>query len=501
MSELVTLTRRGDIAVVTIDNPPVNALSPGVPEGVRDAVLRAAGDPGVAVIVVIGAGSTFPAGVDIREFGKAGKLPFDLAGMIREIEDSTKPVVMALHGTAFGGGLEMAMGGHYRVIAPGAQVGQPEVKLGLIPGAAGTQRLPRLAGVEKALEMCVTGEPIGAREALACGIVDRIIEGDLLEGAVAFAREVAGRAVRKTRERTEKLVGVPAEVFDRFPSRGFAVLAAKAAVMASPNVTFEEGCEIERVWFERCLKSPESKALIYVFFGERMVGKIPNRTTPVEVRRVAVAGSGELARALAEAGVAVVSEADEPDIIIGADIGVHLAGGVLEVHPGPSTNPAIIAAAMALGKRLKKIAVLGAIGERVFQAYLQEARKLAAEGVPAEEVNDALVGFGMAAGPLEAGVADGAFFREHSRRDIVHRCVLRMVNEGARLLEAGVALRAVDIDIVCVDGYGFPRQRGGPMFYADTMDLAEVLARMEHFGWDPAPLIKTLAAERKSFAT
>src|SRR6266481_1453298 len=157
MSELVKLSREGGIAVITIDNPPVNALSPGVPEGIASSLASAVSDGEVDAIVVIGAGRTFIAGADIREFGKvvSGEKPRgSLLPLLREIEDCPKPVIMAIHGTAFGGGLEVAMAGHYRVIAPNAQVGQPEVKLGIIPGAAGTQRLPRLAGVAKAVEMC-----------------------------------------------------------------------------------------------------------------------------------------------------------------------------------------------------------------------------------------------------------------------------------------------------------------------------------------------------------
>src|SRR5581483_4191762 len=179
MKELVQLTRRGDVAIITIDNPPVNALSPGVPEGIVAAIRASAEDAQVRAIVLTGAGQTFIAGADIREFGKivSGEKPrLSLLPYLQVIEDSVKPVVVAIHGTAFGGGLETAMCGHYRVIAPGAQVGQPEVKLGLIPGAGGTQRLPRLAGPAKAAEMCASGEPVQAREAQALGIVDRIVE-------------------------------------------------------------------------------------------------------------------------------------------------------------------------------------------------------------------------------------------------------------------------------------------------------------------------------------
>src|SRR5262245_45071089 len=185
MNDLVQLSKDQDIAVITINNPPVNALSPGVPEGISAAIEQIGKDPSVKAAVLIGGGSTFVAGADIKEFikitsGKA-KPSLEFVPMLKRIEDCPKPVVMAIHGTAFGGGLELAMAGHYRVAAPAAQVGQPEVKLGLIPGAAGTQRLPRLAGIPKAAAMCAFGEPISAQAALDAGIVDRIIEGDLLE--------------------------------------------------------------------------------------------------------------------------------------------------------------------------------------------------------------------------------------------------------------------------------------------------------------------------------
>src|SRR5580693_8662933 len=209
MSELVSMTKQGDVAVITIDNPPVNALSPGVPEGISAALDKIADDPEIHAAVLIGAGKTFVAGADIKEFGKltSGKTQRGpgLLPLLLKIEDSKKPVVVAIHGQAFGGGLELAMAGHYRVASPSAQVGQPEVKLGIIPGAGGTQRLPRLIGIAKAVEMCAGGNPVPAREAAALGLIDRLIEGDLLAGAVAFAREVASKPAPKTRERSEKL--------------------------------------------------------------------------------------------------------------------------------------------------------------------------------------------------------------------------------------------------------------------------------------------------------
>src|SRR5580700_10826334 len=253
MNDLVQLTKENDAAVITINNPPVNALSPGVPEGISEALDQIAQDDSVKAVVLIGGGRTFVAGADIKEFGKmasgkprgAGLLP-----LLLKIEDSSKAVIVAIHGTAFGGGLELAMAGHYRVALSTAQVGQPEVKLGLIPGAAGTQRLPRLAGVAKAVEMCMSGNPVKADEALKFGIIDRIIEGGLLAGAVAFAREVAGKPAPKTRERNEKLGNASdsAPVFSAAretvakKQRGLlAPVAAIGAIEAAARMPFEEG--------------------------------------------------------------------------------------------------------------------------------------------------------------------------------------------------------------------------------------------------------------------
>src|SRR5262249_584519 len=211
MSELVKFSNQGGIGVITVDNPPVNALSPGVPEGILEAVRQSQSDDSIKALALIGAGRTFIAGADIREFGKitsgerSDKL--NLSELMLEMEDSAKPVIAAIHGTAFGGGLEVAMGAHYRVAVPSAQVGQPEVKLGLIPGAGGTQRLPRLAGFAVAVGLCAFGEPIRAPAALEAGIIDRIVAGDLLAGAIAFAREILakGETPCKPRERNEKL--------------------------------------------------------------------------------------------------------------------------------------------------------------------------------------------------------------------------------------------------------------------------------------------------------
>src|SRR3989442_4008758 len=230
ISQSVSLDRQGRIAVVTVNNPPVNALSHHVRQGLRDAIAQAASDSGAAAIVIVCAGRTFMAGADITEFGKPPQEP-TLSQVQEIIERSPKPVVAAIHGTALGGGVEVAMTCHWRVAVKAARLGQPEVKLGLIPGAGGTQRLPRLVGVEKALAMIVGGDPIGGEEAKRLGLVDEIVDGDLTAGAIAFAERVVNekRPLRKGRDLGDKVAaarGKP-EIFNEFPksvarqTRGF----------------------------------------------------------------------------------------------------------------------------------------------------------------------------------------------------------------------------------------------------------------------------------------
>src|ERR1700704_6317247 len=205
MNELVLTSKDGEIGILTVNNPQVNALSPGVPEGIIAGIEAFEKDDAVKAIVLIGGGRTFIAGADIREFGKITsggdrKRGPGFVGILDRMENSSKPIVAAIHGTALGGGLETAMACHYRVAVPSAQVGQPEVKLGIIPGAGGTQRLPRLGGVAQAVERCATGDPISAADALQSGIVDQIVDGDLLSGALAFARTKTEMPPRRTRD-------------------------------------------------------------------------------------------------------------------------------------------------------------------------------------------------------------------------------------------------------------------------------------------------------------
>ena len=330
MSNLVEMKRDGEVAVIIVTNPPVNALSPGVPEGIAQFAKQAEADAGVKAVVLIGSGQTFIAGADIKEFGKITsgekKRISGIHPLIDTLENCTKPVIAAIHGTAFGGGLEVAMSCHYRVALAGAQVGQPEVKLGIIPGAGGTQRLPRLAGFEKAVEMCAFGEPLKAPAAHACGIVDRILDGGdfdaLLAGALGFAREAmaGGDAPPKSSERHEKLANFDPAVFGAARAlagkklRGWmSPLKAIDAVEAAATLPFAEGIKREAELFNECLYSDQSKALIHAFFGEREVRKVPGIPKDAPIARInsaAILGAGTMGGGIAmnylNAGIPVI---------------------------------------------------------------------------------------------------------------------------------------------------------------------------------------------------
>jgi 3-hydroxyacyl-CoA dehydrogenase len=308
----VDLDRRGRVAVLTVNNPPVNALSQHVRQGLHDGLTQAIGDSAVGAIVIVCAGRTFIAGADITEFGKP-PVPPSLHAVLELIEGSPKPVVSAIHGTALGGGLEVTLACHYRIGTKDARFGLPEVKLGLLPGAGGTQRLPRVVGVEKALGMMVSGDPIRADEALAHGLIDEIVEGDLTAAGVAFAEKVLNerRPLRKIRDLDDKLAAVRGQpqVFAEFrksvarQTRGFrAPENIVKAVEAAVSLPFEEGLKRERALFAELLSSPESKAQRYFFFAEREAAKIPDvpPDTPVkDVKKAAVIGAGTMGGGIA----------------------------------------------------------------------------------------------------------------------------------------------------------------------------------------------------------
>ncbi len=312
MTNPVSYERLGAIGVITVDNPPVNALSVEVRAGLVDSLRRGLGDDAARALVVMGGGRTFIAGADIREFGKP-LVPPDLNDVIARIDESPKPVIAALHGTALGGGLEVALGCHYRCAVGSAQVGFPEVKLGLLPGAGGTQRLPRLIGVEPALEVIVGGDPLPATRAQALGIIDEILPGDLRDGAIAFAARVVAerRPLRRVSASDEKLQAARSSpaVFEAFrkrierQARGYlAPFKCIEAVQAAATLPFDAGLRRERELFQECMRSPQSRAQIHAFFAEREATKIPGvpKETPARpVRIAAVIGAGTMGGGIA----------------------------------------------------------------------------------------------------------------------------------------------------------------------------------------------------------
>ena len=319
MSQLVAVNQHDGIAVITVQNPPVNALGPGVPEALLDAVGAAERDLAVQVVVIIGGGKTFIAGADINELLAAAKNPEsggpDIHPLLARVEDCFKPVVMAIHGTALGGGLELAMAGHYRVAVADALLGAPESNLGIIPGAEGTQRLPRLVGVANAVDLCVSGRLVKAGEAKDLGLIDRVVEGDLLTAACAFAREIAALPVSKTRHRSGGLGDVEAneaafaagrEQARKIRPHQTAPLHAIDAIEAATKLPFEEACKREREIAKLCLTSPQAQAMIHVFFAERGVSKVPGlaKDAPTyAIRKVGIIGAGTMGGGIAMACV------------------------------------------------------------------------------------------------------------------------------------------------------------------------------------------------------
>ncbi|HVS15091.1 MAG TPA: 3-hydroxyacyl-CoA dehydrogenase NAD-binding domain-containing protein [Thermoanaerobaculia bacterium] len=683
ITQSVRYDRRGRVAVLWVDNPPVNALSQHVRQGLDEGIARAAADDQADAVVLACAGRTFIAGADITEFGKPPQAP-GLREVLDHIEGCPKPVVAAIHGTALGGGHEVALCCHYRVAAPSAKLGLPEVKLGLLPGAGGTQRLPRVVGVRKALEMVTSGEPISAAEALEHGLVDRVVEGDLLDDAIAFA-EVAvqeGKPLVKIRDRDDKLQEAREnpQIFDEFrrtiarKTRGFEAPEANVkCIEAAVNLPFDEGLAREGELFLELMQGEQSKAQRYYFFAEREAAKVPDvpKDTPRrEIASCGIVGAGTMGGGIAmnfanagipvtlverdqqalERGLGVVRKnyersaqkgrlsADDVerrmgllqpttdyqrladcDIVIEAVfedmklkktvfslldeivregailatntsaldvdeiaastsrpqdvIGLHFFSPanvmrLLEMVRGEKTADDVIATCMDLAKTIRKVAVLvgvcrGFVGNRMLFMRRIEADRLVLEGATPWQVDRVIYDFGFPMGPFAmsdlAGLDIGwkketsssstlrellcergrfgqksgkgyyvydaatraaapdpeveeliAGFaakqeieqREVSDQEILERCLYPMVNEGAKILDEGIAVRASDIDVVWVNGYGWPVYRGGPMFWADGIGLAEIAERIRHYGaqldgdhWSPSPLLEKLAQE------
>jgi 3-hydroxyacyl-CoA dehydrogenase len=689
-------TSRGAVAVITMKNPPVNALSVGLRTAIADGVDRATADESIRAVVIVGSGTAFCGGADVAEFGLPAMFASpSLADLFALIENSPKPVVAAINGLALGGGLELAMSCHYRVAAAAATLGLPEVKLGLLPGAGGTQRLPRLVGVERALNMIVSGNPVIARDLANTGLLDSTADGDVLPAAVAFAERIIAEKLPLKKARDLKIDLPNAEAFVEFARGAVAPLAKNypaplkciEAVEAAVLRPFDEGMKIEGTLFIELLNTPESKALRHAFFAMRAAAKIPDvpSSTPLRaIKSVAVIGAGTMgggiAMNFANAGIPVTvletsqaaldkglntvrknyentlkkgrltqgefdkrikqitgtltyDDLKSADLVIEAVfedmqvkqqvfekldqvakqgailasntstldvneiadftrrpqdvIGLHFfspanVSKLLEIVRGAKSAKDVVATSMAVSKQIKKVGVIsgvcdGFIGNRMMNAYFRQMELLLDVGALPQQIDKAMEKFGFAMGPfrvsdlagndilwyirkrlyveypdrvfsktpdricelgrfgqktgagwydykpgdrapnpsdlvnkivLEESARLGSARRKVSDEEIVQRALYSLINEGARILEEGIALRASDIDVVYLTGYGFPDFRGGPLFYADTVGLPNILRTMREFAkgyqpdaWEPAPLLRQLAAEGKSFAS
>lgn len=697
MNQLTTVnvSRDGEVVVIHVNNPPVNTINASVRTGLARALDEVRAQQGIKAVVLQCAGSTFFSGADIGEFSGP---PQEEAyrHLFGQFEALPVPVIAAMHGTVMGGGLEIALACHYRVAAPGTRFGFPEVTLGIIPGAGGTQRMPRLIGVEKTLDMILSARPVDAKQARELGFLDDVIEGDLPQGAVAYARRVVaeGKGPRSTGELRVDPATATAAVIDRLQSQAkkqypnrTAALTAVEAVRASTTLPFAEGLEYETKLVNEAKKTIESKGAVYAFFADRETRRIPGlppdaRARPVRSAGIIGAGTmgGGIAICFANAGLPVTvidasheglerglagidrtydsmvkrgrlsaaekaqrmglikgsieySALSDADVIIEAVfesmplkkevfgkldrvvkagailatntstldieeiasatkrpddvIGMHFFSPanvmpLLEVVRTSRTSPETIRTVMDLSKPLRKTPVLanvcyGFIGNRMMEGYAREAERMVLEGATPRQIDSALEDWGMAMGILAvfdmAGVdvgvnvhkanadryppdrtyyqADFALVeagrlgqkngkgyyrydpadrtryddpeaiailqaraaklgiapREHSKEEIIERCLYPLLNEGLRILEEGVALRASDIDVVWTSGYGFPRYRGGPMFYADTIGLKTLLDGMLKYQkvygpmhWEPAALLVELVRKKQSIA-
>ncbi|WP_284179952.1 3-hydroxyacyl-CoA dehydrogenase NAD-binding domain-containing protein [Rhabdaerophilum sp. SD176] len=685
---MIHLHPRGQVTLLEIDNPPVNATSQAVRQGLLDAIERLDADPAVGAIVIAGAGRTFTAGGDITEFGKPPLLPH-LPDVITRIEACAKPVVVAWHGTALGGGCEIGLAATKRIIAPDGSVGLPEVKLGLMPGAGGTQRLPRLIGPVAALDLIASGRMVSAKEALALGLVDAMAAGHLRDEAIALAESLIGQPLERLSARPVPPAdpvawdAMVAKVKKDAKGR-IAPLAAIQLVETARAEPFASGQPKERATFFDLMASPQSKALRHMFMAEREVARVPELAgiAPREIGHIGVIGAGTMGsgiavafldagfsvtlmeaseaalqagldrvnglylrsvksgridetirlerlsrltptteiKALAETGLVIEAVFEDMavkldllgrlgaalpaetiiatntsylDLEVMADalphperfIGLHFFSPahvmkLLEIVRARRTSKEVLATGLAIGRRLRKIAVIagvcdGFIGNRLLARYRAQCEFMLEEGALPQEIDAALEAFGFAMGPFavqdlagldiawarrkrlaatrdpaardvplvdrlcEAGrfgqkagkgwylYVDGkrqvdpeidALVRSHAAgtgraqrsfttAEIQSRVLTTMVNEGAHILAEGIAARPLDIDLVLVNGYGFPNWRGGPMHYADETGLPRLLAEAEAIAardgqaYAVAPLLRELAASGRTFAS
>jgi len=697
MSDIVSYAVQGHLGVITLNNPPVNALSvsKGVLQRILDAIKEGEHDTAVKGFLIVGSGRAFCGGADISEFGKPAPVGLStLPNLVSYMDTVTKPLIAGIHGFALGGGLELALACHFRAAMPGAQLGLPEVKLGILAGAHGTQRLPRVLGAARALEMMTSGDPVGTEKAFELGLIDEILKGEMPAAAIQFANRVVreGREIKRTNAGQAAVEG-PVEAFFQAArariakaQRGYpAPLVICDCVEAAVTLPFKQGVQRERDGFEKLRPGSESRALRHLFFAEREVAKIPDvpeGTSTREVKTAAVIGAGtmgggiamnflnagipvkmlEMSQAALDKGLGIIANnyaatvakgrllqedmdkrmgllqgvleyeaIKDSDIVIEAVfedmavkkqvfakldavmkpgailatntstldideiaavtkrpedvIGLHFFSPanvmkLLEVVRAAKTGKDVLATSMKLARTIKKVGVVagvcdGFIGNRMLHSYFREAGFLLEEGALPQQVDKVIEDFGFAMGPfrvsdlagLDVGwyirkrqaatrpahqryskVADqicevgrfgqktnagwyryepgnrtpipdpqieqlivaasaeaGMQRREISDQEILERCMYALVNTGAKILEEGIALRASDIDIVYVYGYGFPRYRGGPMFYADTVGLDKVFESVQRFHaqhgefWAPSSLLERLAKEGGKF--
>jgi len=695
MAEVVSLRSEGAVAVITIDSPPVNAMSQPVRQGLLDAFTKLAADKSAKAVLITCAGRTFISGADLKEFD-TGEIAPKYHDLFAVIEAFDRPVVAALFGTAMGAGVEIALACHFRVAVADAKLGLPEITLGIIPGAGGTQRLPRLIGAKASLDFILNAAPVDAVKAREMGFVDEIISGDLTQGAIAYANKLiqAGTKPRRTADQKVDTTG-----FDDASIKAALAGAAKKwrgqqapqraadAIRIATQHSVADGIKLEKKIAIEAENSTESKALRHLFFAEREVARIPGQPEGVkakDIKSVGIIGAGTMGRGIAVAcadsgmtvklidmsddavkrGIEAIAKTYEsslskgritaeqsaqriaaikggtdlnvladvdlvieaafesmqvkkdlftkidaickPDAVLGTNtstldinviaamtkrpqsvIGLHFFSPanvmrLLEIVRGDKTSPEVLATAVALAKKLRKIGVVvgvcyGFVGNRMMlEGYMREGDQLLLEGATPEQLDRVVEKFGFAMGPnvlndmagndiaLKAreqpGVRDGkprpyhevidtlaragmlgqksgeGFYRyEAGNRTPLHnpktdeiieklakelgikrrqisdeeievRVVYPLINEGAKILEEGIAYRSGDIDVIWSTGYGFPRFRGGPMFYADTVGLKNVYDRIVelhkqhgHY-WKPAALLEKLAKSGQKFS-
>jgi 3-hydroxyacyl-CoA dehydrogenase len=614
INAVTNLAVESEIGIVSVDSPPVNAMSTLVRTGLFKAFAAVLADSAAKAVVLICDGRTFFAGADISELGKPDEGP-NFAQVLTAVENASKPVVAAIHGTALGGGFEFALACHYRIAVPSAKVGLPEVHLGVLPGAGGTQRLPRIVGVESALDLITSGRTITAVEAHARGAVDALArEGELRAQAIEFARQLIreGKPLQRVRDLTDKIAAARARPaifteFRRANARRFRGFKAPECIVkcieAAVNLPFDQGLEVESALFAELVAGPESEAQRYAFFAEREVTKVPDVDTKTPTKAIdsaTVIGAGPMgsaiAAALVNAGIAVswiearkdaldhalatvglagsermrllaptqdLGAAARSDLIVEAatedlrtktelfrrldqiakrgavlatctsslDVNAMAAGTsrpesvvglhffsprpdmrLLEVVRTASTGKEALAASIQLARRIGKLAVVsraaeGFIARRAMGACFQAANELVLAGAAREDIDEAMVQFGFPSGPFSMMGAFPPAERVDARpikrspSDLIERLLFPVVNESARILEEGVAIRASDIDTALIHAYGWPVYKGGPLFWARKLGLQRIVMGLQSMRgaggsrYEPASLLQRRAAD------